>query len=825
VAIPFISSLPMHRKEYVQPSFEAKVNGSMLRASGRTLPFEESLRTHFELQVDGLDVRRYLDYSPAPLPVKVESGTLEAKLALRFTQAAGRDPSVDLTGTAALRGVALSSAEGALARLGSLEVGITSFDPLRGQVKLDRVAVAEAALLPDRAAIPSLEARGIAIDWRKREARVESVSGRDGVLNVARRADGTLALPQLAAARADASAPAAAAEASGAPWSVAVAKLALQGWNVTIADAAVKPAATHRVAIESLEVTDLANRDGVSGNATARLALGRGTVDLASRFALEPLQVAATIDARDVDLVPLRAYVADFPTVGLKSGAASAKGKVTLRGTPDALHVSWRGGAEIAQLAAVDVAKREDLLHWKSVRASAVELDLAPGAPIELGVGEVVVDGVYSRLVLNADGTLNVQSLKTGSPPAKGPGAPEPPPRNVRIDRVTFVDGRLDFTDHYIRPNYRADVGQLQGSVTGLSSKPDSRATVDLKGRYDRTSPVTIAGTVNPLRGDLFADIAAKGAEIELPRLTAYSQRYAGYGITAGKLTLDVKYTLDGGKLEGRNKVLVDQLTFGDKVESPEATKLPVLFAVNLLKDSKGQINLELPVSGSLDDPQFDVSALAMQVFGTLLKKAVTSPFSLLAAALGGNGGNGGGKASGDADMAYVEFEPGMADLAEPARGKLESLVRALRERPGLKLELVPAVDDERDAEALKRAELRRRLEAMRASQKAAADEAALLRLLAERDRLIPAAAAARETKDSKEAKDPPKPLTSAELEALLLERIAVDEAQLAELARRRAEGARGYLVADGRLPAERVTVGEPAADAPDATRVLFQLR
>jgi hypothetical protein len=136
---------------------------------------------------------------------------------------------------------------------------------------------------------------------------------------------------------------------------------------------------------------------------------------------------------------------------------------------------------------------------------------------------------------------------------------------------------------------------------------------------------------VNTLSGDLFLDIAAKGSDIELPPLSAYSLRYAGYPITQGRLTLDVKYHVEGGTLDGRNKIVLDHLTFGDKVEGPDATTLPVLFAVNLLKDENGRIDLELPIKGSLEDPQFDMGALISQVVSNLLKKAVTAPFSLLA--------------------------------------------------------------------------------------------------------------------------------------------------------------------------------------------------
>ena len=302
---------------------------------------------------------------------------------------------------------------------------------------------------------------------------------------------------------------------------------------------------------------------------------------------------------------------------------------------------------------------------------------------------------------MNPDGKLNLQQLKAATPDEPDAPAPAPgdaKPRNVRIDRITFTDSRLNFTDHFIKPNYTADVGGLAGTVTNLSSDPASRGVVDLKGSYDQTSPVTIAGTVNPLSGDLFLDIAAKGKDIELPKLSAYSLRYAGYGITEGKLTLDVKYHIENGKLEGRNRIFLDQLTFGDKVEGPEATKLPVLFAVNLLKDSKGEIDLELPISGSLEDPQFAIGALVGQVVSNLLKKAMTAPFSLLTAALGGNGGGerqcdaGGGE-----DLAFVEFEPGRDEIGAAGQKKLDAVVKALLDRPAIKLEMASRNDAQKD--------------------------------------------------------------------------------------------------------------------------------
>ncbi len=768
VTIPFISSLPRNVQDQVQPLFSANINGTPLKLSGETLPFENTVRTHFNLDIRALDVPRYLAYLPMDLPVKVDSGKLDAGISLRVTQSPGQEPKVDLAGTAALGDVSLSTADGPLGRFTRLEADISSLDPLGGAIKVASLRLAGAATMQDQWKIPSAEARGIDADLEKRALRVASLTSADGTLTVKRNPDSTIDRPHILS------------RARQAKWDIALAKLALTGYAITFIDNMVKPAVTHRIVLTSLEGDDLSTDNGFKGSAIAKARIDKGgAFDASSTFALDPLAVKATLDARSIDLVPLRAYVAGFQTVALKSGSASAKGTLSLEGQGDAIHVAYAGAAEISHLATLDTANKEELLDWNSLKIRGIQLGYASDAPLELAVTEVVVDKAYSRIFVSPEGKLNVQELRTATPAQPRPPPPPAPakPRNIRIDRITFVDSRLNFTDHFIKPNYTADVGELQGSVTRLSSDPASRAAVGLKGRWDGASPVVIAGTVNPLRGDLFLDIGASGQDIDLTKLTAYSGRYAGYGITEGRLTLDVKYHIENGKMQGRNKILVDHLTFGDKVESPDATKLPVLFLVNLLKDAKGRINLELPISGSLEDPKFELGALIGQMFGGFFQKAATSPFSVLAAAAGG----------GD-DLAFVEFEPGLAELTPAAQKKMEALVKVLQDRPGLKLEIASRIDATRDVEALKAAALKRKLAAA------------------------------------------PKDLSKEAREKLMKEPIEIGADELGALAANRAEQVKAYLTASGRLPPDRVLVASGPASAQEASkapssRVDFALR
>jgi hypothetical protein len=315
---------------------------------------------------------------------------------------------------------------------------------------------------------------------------------------------------------------------------------------------------------------------------------------------------------------------------------------------------------------------------------------------------------------------------------------------------------------------------------------------------------------VNPLSGHLFQDVAAKGSDIEQPPLSAYSLRYAGYPITKGRLTLDVKYHLQDGTLDGHNKIVLDQLAFGDKVEGPDATTLPVLFAVNLLKDENGRIDLELPIKGSLEDPQFDMGALIGQVVTNLLKKAVTAPFSLLAAAFGGSGDN--AKAGGGEDLKFVAFAPGSAQAPEAERAKLERISKALLARPALKIEMAAHVDPEKDLAALRKAALHAKLAP---KDRRIDDEqyAALVR-----------AAYEKEFGKPKEKEEAP---SLERMEARLMQEQAVGDDALVALASQRAEWVKDYLTSEGKLPADRVMVASSDAGevSTKVSRVDFTLK
>jgi hypothetical protein len=287
-----------------------------------------------------------------------------------------------------------------------------------------------------------------------------------------------------------------------------------------------------------------------------------------------------------------------------------------------------------------------------------------------------------------------------------GPAAPHAAgtasaPMPMAIGKIIVKSGQANFADLSVKPNFAAGIQALEGTILGVSSKAQSRAKVDLHGSVGPYSPVSITGDANVLGAPLYVDMAMDFRNMELSTFNPYSGKFAGYNITKGKLTTELHYKVDDRKLDAQHHIVVDQLEFGDKTDSKDAVSLPVKLAVALLKDRNGVIDLNLPVTGSLDDPKFRLGPLVWKVLVNLLEKAVTAPFALLGALFGGG-----------PDAQFIDFQPGAALPDAAATDKLKVVAKALSERPQLKIELPIATVAELDAAALLDARFQLRLRA-----------------------------------------------------------------------------------------------------------------
>ena len=263
-------------------------------------------------------------------------------------------------------------------------------------------------------------------------------------------------------------------------------------------------------------------------------------------------------------------------------------------------------------------------------------------------------------------------------------------PFPMAIKKVVVHGGQANFTDLSIQPTFSAGIQALEGTIVGLSSMEDSRAKVDLHGEVDAFSPVSIVGDVNLFSAVVYTDMALDFRNMELTLFNPYSGKFAGYNITKGKLTTELHYKVEGGKLDAQHHIIVDQLEFGDKTASKDAVSLPVKLAVALLRDRNGVIDLNVPVSGTLDDPQFKVWPIIWKVFVNILEKAVTAPFALLGSLFGGG-----------PDLQFIDFQPGVSDLDAGGADKVKTVVKALAARPQLKIDVPIAWVGDLDRPAL----------------------------------------------------------------------------------------------------------------------------
>ncbi len=565
-----------------------------------------------------------------------------------------------------------------------------------------------------------------------------------------------------------------------------------------------------------------------AGSATA------GALDWRGQFGLQPLMVKGALKLDRLPVHAFEPYARSHLPVRLVRAEAGVKADVAVNELPAGLDIGVAGDILIADVlvnsrppADALASSAQELLSWHSFKLNGVKLAMAPAKPTRVDIAEVVLSDFFASLVLDEKGRFNLQQEPAADAPVT-PAAPATPPvaiapaaaatqpaaapaaalpPEISVGATRLVNGRIDFTDHFVRPNYSADLSELNGSLSAFRSGSSDMATIELHGRAAKTALVEISGQFNPTAQPLAMNIRARATDLELAPLSPYAGKYAGYAIERGKLSMDLSYLITpDGRLEAKNQVIVNQLTFGERVESASATSLPVLLAVSLLKDSRGVIDINLPLTGSLKDPQFSIGGLVVKVIVNLLTKALTSPFSLLFG-------------SSEQDLSVVEFRPGTAALSDAGTASLEKVAKALSDRPALKMTVTGGSDLQAEREAYVQAAIEARLHQERAKElardgkapePAASGVSAAAFSAAERERLLKAVYKQTEIADKPRnfvglAKDIP----AADMEALLKTVIPVTDTVMRQLALQRGLVVRDGLIAKG-LPSDRLFIGAP---------------
>ena len=693
--------------------------------------------------------------------------------------------------------------------------------------------------------VPHGDLSGIAFDLARRSITIDRIEARPVSLRIGRQQDGVVNFQRLLRASEPSAAPPANAPATaaqgGAEWSVVVKRLVFERMAANFEDQVPQPSVKLQIPEGRIVLENFSNVRGAKGTVdfTARIGSG-GRAHAIGMMATRPFAIDWKVDVDGVDFLPLKSYFEVQTNVILTSGAVSAKGRVTAGALPAGTGAGFSGDVTIRDFGALDRPTAQELMRWKTLTFTGLEVTETPP---KVALGAIGLDQFFARLIVNPDATLNLQRLlvppdaqsaaavpapppppstpasTAASAPASTPppvSAPTPAPTGTPASQETAVSigdikvshGEVQFSDFYIKPNYSAHLTEVTGSVSALSATQAGK--VEVAARVENIAPVEVRGTVNPFARELSLDLTAKATGIDLPPLTTYSGKYAGYGITKGALSFEVHYQIDKRRLTASNKLVLDQLTFGERVDSPTATKLPILLAVALLKDGNGTIRLDLPIQGSLDDPEFSVWGVVVQIIVNLIAKAATAPFALLGAIAGSHAD----------ELAFVEFAPGRADLSPSAEAKLQSLAKALSDRPALKLDIAGRVLPDADRDGLKHVALDRAMRAQKQKALVAKGEsAASLDALTIDATEYPTYLAA--VYDDTKLPDKPrnviglaKDIPPAEMESMLLASYSVDDEALRALANRRAETVKEWFAGKGGIASERMFVVAPKLTA-----------
>ncbi len=592
--------------------------------------------------------------------------------------------------------------DGKLSARGRYEIGfgpgLRALGVDKGEVHVRGLRVVEQPSGLGVVELGSLDVSGASADAVAMAAKVGSVTLSDGHVHARRDRSGQLNLLSLAQPAAGSPARAASAQAPR----ILVSEVSLGGFAVDFADEAVPRGARLSLGNVRLSLGNATLDDG----AVMPLHLSfdwapKGEVQVDGTATLRPEpSVDLKTSVASLELLPLSPYIEQFINARLTQGAVSETGtlKAALPGGQPA--IAFNGELSVQKFGIVDSARDRELLGFS--RLSVTELSAATNPGFSASIGQVELSKPYARVVVSPDGKVNLASLTpSAGAPAGVPGVSGPPTRalpRIAIGRVTIDGGDFSFADQSVEPNVHVALNAFSGTISGLSSENAARADVNLYGMVGGVGPLDITGKLDPLGQRRLVDLKVDVKSMDLVPLSPYSGKFAGFELARGQLVVDSRVVVDGPKVDATNRVTVNQFTFGRATASKVATGLPVRLGVALLKDANGQIFIDLPVQGSMDDPEFRVGKVVLRVIVNLLTKAAVSPFSLVGSMFGGGG----------EELAYQEFAPGSSELLTDQLPKLDTLAKALANRPALTLGIEGGADPAADAYALRRTKLER---------------------------------------------------------------------------------------------------------------------
>lgn len=601
-------------------------------------------------------------------------------------------------------------------------------------------------------------------------------------------------------------------------WSVKIDSVELTEFSAAFEDKTLPKPMTINISPLSLKLTELSNATGAKLPFELSTKINdSGSLHLKGSAGLSPLAAQTQIDVNALGLEKFQSYVDKFAHLDLIKGVFSLDGKLDVaRGEQGELDLKFKGNSGIARLITRDQTLNKDLLKWDNLTLKNIDADVLAQ---RYSASALLIEKPYARVVIDKNKTLNFADIfvtPTESADKKTTKSEKNSPSDIhfKLDKVKISNGASSFADLSMILPFSAEIRGLEGGASGISSEHESTINVTLKGNAYDLAPVDIKGKIQPFVGDYKAALNFKG--MPLPLMSAYMAEFAGYKLENGKLSIGMNYEVEKGELNATNNLHIEQFELGEKVDNPKAIDAPIDFAIALLKDMNGVINLDVPLTGSLNDPQFDFGGIVGDALLNVITKTITSPFQAIASLLGT-----------DADLSAVQFSKGSGELSEWQKPKLNNLAKVLRERAILKVEIRGTAFESDDWEELSEIALTERLKTLKSEELNRKNKQKILPEYVELDdadaqRLLAQEFAAKFPQLVKKSFWGGFELANPEMgefytvaKQTLAQAIPVDQKRLAKLAAQRAQVVAKYLVQEGGVPNERVFILDIAVNPP----------
>ncbi|MFM1714898.1 DUF748 domain-containing protein [Aeromonas salmonicida] len=537
---------------------------------------------------------------------------------------------------------------------------------------------------------------GIALDGNKQSVRIDKIALKAPAVTATLDAEQQLDLTALLVPQ-PADKPSGKKPAPGNPWRWSLKETRISQGEFKLTESSSGKPLLREISGLNLTLGPLGSQSGQPSPLNLNATLNaQSTLGFDGALTITPFALDGDIKQAGLPLKWAQPYLQDLLRITVRDGQLASRTRLALttnaEGGLSKLEVT--GGIDIDQLFVLDRADNQRLLQIDRLELSGLHYD---GISQQVKIGDILLRKPFARIEINEDGITNLQQLvlpqAASTEPANGPV-----PR-ITIDQVRTEQGNLRFADRSLSPEFVVDIASLSGQSRHISNIPGQRSDLAFNGKVDRYAPVTIRGNTNLLIEQPVLDVAVTFSNLELTTFTPYSSTYAGYAIDKGQLSMKLNYKLQGNRLEGDNDITIKKLQLGEKIKSEQAKDMPLGLAIALLSDANGVIQMNLKVKGNLDQPDFSLGNIFWDVLGNTLRKAITSPFSLLASLTGGT-----------EDLDELPFLLGEPALTPTQQIRLTKLAQALKERPKISMNIRGKVNFNEERPILQRQKLERAL-------------------------------------------------------------------------------------------------------------------